>query len=71
MKFLLSWMTDPCVHLVVIGLLLFHFSMSFRANPDPAKEKEEIALCVRCDFVHGNHSPCSSYSAYDLSHGDR
>jgi len=61
MKFLMSWVTDPCVHLVVVVLLLIHFSMSSRSVPDSAKERDEATVCRSCSYIHDPNAPCSTF----------
>ncbi len=56
MRTILSWITDPCVHLFAIGLLLVHLSMSGGADPEVAVE--ELPACVLCKQLHGAYTPC-------------
>lgn len=56
MKSLWSWITDPCVHLVLIGLVFFHLSMNPRNDLD--KTDEDIVVCKKCDQTHPARAAC-------------
>lgn len=63
MKVLLSWISDPCVHLIVIGLLLMRMMMGVGAEG----ESEELAArptnCHVCGALHAVESPCPILAA--------
>lgn len=58
MKSLLSWMTDPFVHLVLVVILLVHFSMSYRSDSETEPGPNEPTRCQKCDLIHVLQSPC-------------
>ena len=58
MKSFVSWMTDPCVHLFLIVVVLFYASMSSSESFDAAKEHGII--CKRCEGLHDGENGCAS-----------
>ncbi|HMB06458.1 MAG TPA: hypothetical protein VKP69_22330 [Isosphaeraceae bacterium] len=58
MKVVLSWIGDPCIHLIVIGLLLMRLMMGI----SPDSESEDLAdlapKCRICGTPHGSGMTC-------------
>ena len=58
MKLLLSWVVDPCVHLILIGLALFYLSMNPNPQTDSNELSEENFVCLKCNYVHTTRPAC-------------
>lgn len=61
MKSLLSWMTDPIVHLVVVVIFVVHVAMNLQPEPELDLGNNEISMCRKCGLVHGAQIPCSVF----------
>lgn len=56
MKPLLRWFGDPCVHLVLVGLAIFHLTMNLQT--DSGFRNEDAVMCSKCDRLHSAWSAC-------------
>lgn len=55
MKVVLSWISDPCVHLIVIGLVLMRLVMGTTAASEPG---EIVVHCPQCGTGHDLSELC-------------
>ena len=58
MKILWSWFADPCVHLIVIGLLLMRLLMGITSEAEPESLSEYVTKCSVCGTEHENGVTC-------------
>lgn len=64
MKPLLNCLKDPCVHIVVLGLLLVQIAMSMGTNPDALDGATDAVACEHCEKNHQGHLYCSPPSIF-------
>lgn len=58
MKALTNWLCDPCVHLIVIALILFRLATMSGSEPRPEERGASGALCKVCRQTHDAFSRC-------------
>jgi hypothetical protein len=63
MKALAGWLCDPCVHLLVIGVLLVHLAMSASADGDSTGRDDSDKNCQACRGYHEPYLSCPLLSA--------
>lgn len=67
MKSLWSWCADPCIHLLLVGLLILH--LAFNAPAESIQVSAEALTCNKCDVPHPIGMPCSTVAtASDRTH---
>jgi hypothetical protein len=57
MKTVLSWLCDPCVHLLVVGLILAHFAMKM-GEGSSSSAGARASVCETCHEYHAATQEC-------------
>lgn len=67
MKTLMNWLGDPCVHLIVIGLILIRLTMGGSSESNPQADEQGLANCNVCHHRHDPSWKCVNPPAQPLA----
>ena len=63
MKVLWSWLGDPCVHILMVGLVLIRLALSAGPDPEDQVNADRPTRCRICKQSHERFMACPTLAA--------